>query len=223
MPRGSTNGFQLKDSLNGYGRFTSGYWMRLSDKRAASSQGFVLLLVVHVLLSASVWEADALAVADTDGLEVTVEPGGGIRATAHPLFPAKPEVIQALLADYSHWPDLFEVRMRVAEQTIREGVATIDLRIEHPLMPGEHRLVTESRRLPNGGLVTDLKGGDFKRYHRVWMFEPAGAGNQTRAAFELVIEIESMVPDWLVAIAMRQELEAHFRIVKQKALEQSKR
>ncbi len=197
--------------------------MRLLDKRAASSQGLVLLLAVHVLLSASVWEADALAVADTDGLEVTVEPGGGIRATAHPLFPAKPEVIQALLADYSHWPDLFEVRMRVAELNILNGVATIDLRIEHPLMPGEHRLVTESRRLPNGGLVTDLKGGDFKRYHRVWMFEPAGAGNQTRAAFELVIEIESMVPDWLVAIAMRQELEAHFRIVKQKALEQSKR
>jgi hypothetical protein len=197
--------------------------MRLLDKRATASQGFVLLLAVHVLLSASVWKTDALAIANADELEVKTEPGGGIRATAHPLFPAKPEVIQALLADYSHWPDLFEVRMRVAALTIREGVATIDLRIEHPLMPGEHRLVTESRSLPNGGLVTDLKGGDFKRYHREWMLEPAGAGNQTRAAFELVIEIESMVPDWLVAIAMRQELEAHFRIVKQKALEQSKR
>jgi hypothetical protein len=197
--------------------------MRLLDKRATASQGFVLLLAVHVLLSAFVWEADALAIAHADELEVKVEPGGGIRATAHPLFPAKPEVIQALLADYSHWPDLFEVRMRVAELNIHNGVATIDLRIEHPLMPGEHRLVTESRSVPNGGLVTDLKGGDFKRYHREWMLEPAGAGNQTRAAFELVIEIESMVPDWLVAIAMRQELEAHFRIVKQKALEQSKR
>jgi ribosome-associated toxin RatA of RatAB toxin-antitoxin module len=197
--------------------------MRLLDNRTTSSPGFVLLLAVHVLLSASVWEADALAVADTDGLEVTVEPGGGIRATAHPLFPAKPEAIQALLADYSHWPDLFEVRMRVAELNIHDGVATIDLRIEHPLMPGEHRLVTESRSLPNGGLVTDLKSGDFKRYHRVWTLEPAGAGNQTRATFALVIEIESMVPDWVVAIAMRQELEAHFRIVKQKALEQSKR
>jgi hypothetical protein len=197
--------------------------MRLLDKRATSSQGLVLLLAIQVLLFVPLWEADALAVADTDGLEVKVEPGGGIRATAHPLFPAKPEVIQALLADYSHWPDLFEVRMRVAELTIREGVATIDLRIEHPLMPGEHRLVTESRGVPNGGLVTDLKGGDFKRYHREWMLEPAGAGNQTRAAFELVIEIESMVPDWLVAIAMRQELEAHFRIVTQKALEHSKR
>jgi hypothetical protein len=197
--------------------------MRLLDKRATSSQGLVLWLALHMLLFVPLWEADALAVVDTDGLEVKTEPGGGIRATAHPIFPAKPEVIQALLADYSHWPDLFEVRMRVAELTIREGVATIDLRIEHPLMPGEHRLVTESRSLPNGGLVTDLKGGDFKRYHREWMLEPAGAGNQTRAAFELVIEIESMVPDWLVAVAMRQELEAHFRIVKQKALEQSKR
>lgn len=197
--------------------------MRLLDKRVTSSQGLVLLLAFHMLLSVPLWEADALAVADTNELEVKTEPGGGIRATAHPIFPAKPEVIQALLADYSHWPDLFEVRMQVAELTIREGVATIDLRIEHPLMPGEHRLVTESRSVPNGGLVTDLKGGDFKRYHRVWMLEPAGAGNQTRAAFELVVEIESMVPDWLVAIAMRQELEAHFRIVKQKALEQSKR
>mgnify|MGYP001572354151 CR=1 FL=1 len=197
--------------------------MRLLDKRATSSQGFVLLLAVPILLSISVWEVDALATSDADGLEVKTESGGGIRATAHPLFPAKPEVIQALLADYAHWPDLFEVQMRVADLNIHDGVASIDLRIEHPLMPGEHRLVTESRTLLNGGLVTDLKGGDFKRYHRVWKLEPTGAGNQTRADFELVVEIESMVPDWLVAIAMRQELEAHFRIVKQKALEHSKR
>ncbi len=197
--------------------------MRLLDKRATSSQGLVLLLALHMLLFVPLWEAEALVVADTDGLEVKAEPGGGIRATAHPIFPAKPEVIRALLADYSHWPDLFEVRMRIAELTIREGVATIDLRIEHPLMPGEHRLVTESRSVPNGGLVTDLKGGDFKRYHRVWKFDPIEEGNRTRADFELEVDIESMVPDWLIAIAMRQELEAHFRIVKQKALEHSRR
>ncbi len=161
--------------------------------------------------------------AETDRLEVAAESGGGIRATAQVFFPAGPAVIQALLADYLHWPELFEVRMRVAELNIRDGVATVDLRIEHPLMPGEHRLITESRTLAQGGLVTDLKGGDFKRYHRVWTLNPVEAGNRTRADFELVVEIESMVPDWLVAIAMRQELEAHFRIVKQKALEQSKR
>ena len=161
--------------------------------------------------------------ADLDRLDVATESEGGVRATAHVLFPASPAVVQSLLSDYQHWPDLFEVRMRVAELIIRDGVATVDLRIEHPLMPGEHRLVTESRSLEQGGLVTDLTGGDFTRYHRVWKLAAAGEGNQTRADFELVVEIKSMVPDWLVAMAMRQELEAHFRIVKEKALEQSKR
>jgi len=113
--------------------------------------------------------------------------------------------------------------MRVAELNIRDGVATIDLRIDHPVMPGERRLVTESRVLPNGGLVTDLKGGDFKRYHRVWKLQPAGEGNHTRADFELIVELDSLAPDWLVAMVTRQELETHFRIVKQKALEHSKR
>ena len=197
--------------------------MPLLDKRVASAPSLVLWLAVQVLLSAPVSEANALAAADADGLEVKTESGGGVRATAHPLFPAKPEVIQALLADYAHWPDLFEVRMRVAELNIRDGVATIDLRIDHPVMPGERRLVTESRVLPNGGLVTDLKGGDFKRYHRVWKLQPAGEGNHTRADFELIVELDSLAPDWLVAMVTRQELETHFRIVKQKALEHSKR
>ena len=166
---------------------------------------------------------EAQAAADADGLEVTPEPGGGVRATARPLFPAKTEVIQALLSDYAHWPDLFEVRMRVAELNIHDGVATVDLRIDHPVMPGERRLVTESRILPNGGLVTDLKSGDFKRYHRVWKLQPAGEGKQTRADFELTVEPDSLAPDWLIAMVVRQELATHFRIVKQKALEHSKR
>jgi ribosome-associated toxin RatA of RatAB toxin-antitoxin module len=86
-------------------------------------------------------------------------------------------------------------------------------------MPGEHRLVTDSRMLPDGGLVTDLKGGDFKRYHRVWKLRPTGEGNQTSADFDLTVELDSVTPDWLIAVVMRQELEAHFRIVKRKALE----
>lgn len=197
--------------------------MRLSDRRAPASQSLVLWLAVPILLTMSLWEVDARAAADADGLEVKTESGGGIRATAHPLFPAKPEVIQALLADYAHWPDLFEVQMRVAELNIHEGVATIDLRIDHPVMPGERRLVTESRILPSGGLVTDLKGGDFKRYHRVWKLQPAGEGDHTRAEFELIVELDSLVPNWVVAMVTRQELATHFRIVKQKALEHSKR
>ena len=196
--------------------------MRLLGNRIGSSPVRLLLPAITVFLFAAAC-GSGVSSAETDRLEVAAESGGGVRATAQLVFPATPAVVQSLLTDYPHWPDLFEVRMRVADLHIHEGIATVDLRIEHALMPGEHRLVTESRTLPNGGLVTDLKGGDFKRYRRVWKLAPAGAGNQTRADFELVVEIESMVPDWLVAIAMRQELEAHFRIVEQKALERSKR
>jgi hypothetical protein len=197
--------------------------MRLLDKPIKRTPAFLSLVVFGFLPVILLWAAGALAAAESEKLEVATESGGGVRATALVLFPARLAIVQALLTDYPHWPDLFEVRMRVANLHIHDGIATVDLRIEHALMPGEHRLVTESRTLPNGGLVTDLKGGDFKRYHRVWKLQLAGTGDQTRADFELVVEIESMVPDWLVAIAMRQELEAHFRIVKQKALEHSKR
>jgi hypothetical protein len=195
--------------------------MRLSDSSLGVWLVLVLLIVVQVPLSIVALESWTLAAVDVDELEVGAEPGGGVHATAHPLFPAKPEVIQALLADYAHWPDLFEVRMKVVALNVHDGVATIDLRIDHPVMPGERRLVTESRVLPNGGLVTDLKDGDFKRYHRVWKLQ--SAGDHTRADFELTVEPDSLAPDWLVAMVVRQELAAHFRIVKQKALEHSKR
>jgi len=102
-----------------------------------------------------------------------------------------------------------------------DAVATIDLRLDHALLPGERRLVTESRTLPNSGLVTDLKGGNFKRYHRVWTLRSAGEGTQTAAECDLLFELDLLVPDWIIALAVRQELESHFRIVKQKAREYS--
>jgi hypothetical protein len=162
------------------------------------------------------------AVSGAETLEVKTVAGGGVHATARILFPAKPDVIEGLLTDYPHWPELFDVRMRVAELAVHERVATVDLRIAHALLPSEHRLVTESRMLPGGGLVTDLKGGDFKRYHRVWTLRSAGEGDQTSAEFDLLFELETLVPDWLIAVAVRQELESHFRIVRQKALEHSR-
>ena len=76
---------------------------------------------------------------------VGVEPCGranGVKATATILFPVPVSVIEAILTDYSHWPELFEVRMKVVDVTIQDGVATTDVRIEHALMPGERRLVT---------------------------------------------------------------------------------
>jgi ribosome-associated toxin RatA of RatAB toxin-antitoxin module len=150
-------------------------------------------------------------------LDVKTDPAGGVVATARILFPAGPEVIHALLTDFPHWPDLFELRMRVVDLQIRQDVVTTDLRIEHALLPGERRLVTESRMTANQGIVTDLIAGDFKRYHRVWKLSPANKGRETHAEFELSVDIDSIVPDWLVALATRRELEAHFRIVKEKA------
>ena len=155
---------------------------------------------------------------ETDRLEVHADPAGGVRATASLLFPASISVIQGILTDYAHWPELFEGRMRVADLKVQNGVATTDLRIEHALLPRERRLVTESRLLPNGELVADLKGGDFKRYHRRWKLTSVDGGAQTRADFELVFEIDSLAPDWLVSIKTRQDLESHFRLVKEKAL-----
>ena len=183
----------------------------------------LLLRAVCVgILLMTPWPQGVSAFPESDVLEVKTEAGGGVHATAQLTFPAKPEVIQAMLTDYPHWPELFEVRMRIADLKISDGVATTDLRIEHALLPGERRLVTESRVLPQGGLVTDLVGGDFKKYRRVWKLAPAVGGSQTRADFELTVAIDSVVPDWLVALAMRRELEAHFRIVKEKALTRTK-
>lgn len=153
-------------------------------------------------------------------LEVRTEPTGGVKATATVFFPAPVPVVQAILTDYAHWPALFDVRMRIADLSVQDGVTRLDVRIVHALLPGERRLVTESRTLQNGELLSDLKGGDFTRYHRRWKLTPVEGGAQTHAEFELSVEIESVVPDWLVAVAMKRDLEAHFRIVKDKALAQ---
>ena len=176
-----------------------------------------MIVVVFLLLGWSGWGRAAEPVV----LDVRTEPTGGVRATASILFPAPVSVIQAILTDYAHWPELFEGRMRVADLKFQDGVATTDLRIEHALLPGKRRLVTESRMLPNGELVADLKGGDFTRYHRRWKLTSVNGGAQTRADFELVFEIDSVVSDWLVAFATRGDLESHFRIMREKALAQA--
>ncbi len=185
--------------------------MRSSDKHPGwdglPSCIFALLL----------WTTSALGVdAPAEFLDVHTDPAGGVIATARVLFPASPATVHSILADFPRWPELFEVRMRLVDLQVREGVATTDLRIEHALLPGERRLVTESRTTADQGIVTDLVGGDFTRYHRVWKLSPANQGRETSAEFELSVAIDSIVPDWLVAMATRRELEAHFRIVKAK-------
>ncbi len=156
-------------------------------------------------------------------LDVRTEPTGGVRATATILFPVKPAIIQRLLTDYAHWPELFDVRMRMVEIRERDGTTFTDIRIDHVLLPGERRLMSESKILATGGLLTELKGGDFKQYRRLWQLAPVDDGAHTKAEFELLVEIDTIVPDWMVAIAMRRELESHFRIVRDKALARTPR
>jgi hypothetical protein len=65
-----------------------------------------------------------------------------------------------------------------------------------------------------------LRGGDFKQYRRFWKLASVDGGAQTKAEFELLVEIDTIVPDWMVAVAMRRDLESHFRIIREKALAQ---
>jgi hypothetical protein len=153
-------------------------------------------------------------------LDVRTEPNGGVRATATILFPTPASVILAILTDYAHWPALFDVQMRMAEVREQDGKAFTDIRIEHALLPGERRLLSETRTLPTGGLLTELKGGDFKQYRRLWKLNPVDGGAHTKAEFELLVEIDMMAPDWMVAMAMRRDLESHFRLVREKAIAQ---
>ena len=186
--------------------------MPSSAKKAGSGRRVFILCALTLWCSAPVFGSEP----PQEYLNVKTNPAGGVMATAHLLFPARPDIIHALLTDFPRWPELFEVRMRLVGLQTRQDVVTTDLRIEHALLPGERRLVTESR-VSDQGIVTDLIGGDFKQYHRVWTLSPANGGTETYADFELLVAIDSIVPDWLVALATKRELQAHFRIVKEKA------
>ena len=153
-------------------------------------------------------------------LDVRTEPTGGVRATATIFFPVEPAIIQRLLTDYAHWPELFDVRMRMAEIREQDGKVLTDIRIDHALLPGERRLLSETRILLTGGILTELKGGDFKQYRRLWKLTPVDGSTHTKAEFELLVEIDMMVPDWMIVVAMRRDLEMHFRLVREKALAQ---
>jgi hypothetical protein len=156
--------------------------------------------------------------ADPVVMDVRTESTGGVRATATILFPVEPAIIRRLLTDYAHWPDLFDMQMRMAEIREQNGTVFTDIRIDHVVLPGERRLLSETRTLPTGEFLTELKGGDFKQYHRLWKLISVDGGTHTKAEFDLVVEIDTIVPDWMVVVAMRRDLESHFRIMQEKAL-----
>jgi hypothetical protein len=179
-----------------------------------------VMIVVGCLVL--VWSALGYA-ADPFVLDVRTESTGGVKATATILFPVGSAIIERILTDYAHWPELFDVRMRMAEIREQDGKVFTDIRIDHALIPGERRLLSETRTLLTGGILTEMKGGDFRQYRRFWKLTPVEGGVHTKAEFELLVEIDTIVPDWMVATAMKRDLESHFRIIREKALAQQAR
>jgi len=149
-------------------------------------------------------------------LDVRPEAHGGVVAQATLHLAASPSVVQEVLTDYEHWPELFTVTMRMARIERYPDRVVADIYINHGFMSGERRLLCENRELSGGGLTTTLLGGDFKRYARMWKVGPDGTNSATKAEFRLEVEVDTWAPDWLVVTMLKQELKSHFQILKAK-------
>ncbi|GKS57473.1 hypothetical protein YTPLAS18_10000 [Nitrospira sp.] len=136
-----------------------------------------------------------------------------MRAHAVLTLPASASIVEQVLTDYEHWPKLFETKMRMVKVERLEDRTITELYVAHAILPSERRLVGENRILPGGGLSTKMIGGDFRRYERTWKLWPIDP-THTRAEFDLLVEVETFAPDWLVAMEVKRELAAHFRILK---------
>ncbi len=132
-------------------------------------------------------------------------------------------VVQAILTNYPAWPELFTTPLEVLriEQT-GDRVLT-ELQINHGFLFGKRRLILENRPLPDGGVVSTLVGGDFRQYVRTWRLGPGQGNRGTEAELDLLIEIETWAPDWILVRIVRSELEGHFELLRQAAQEQAAR
>jgi ribosome-associated toxin RatA of RatAB toxin-antitoxin module len=153
-------------------------------------------------------------------LEISDDPAGGKKAVATLRIAVPPDAVRAVLSDYERWPDLFDGRFRIAKLERLEGRVVTDLLIDRSPLPGTLRLLCETRELPNGEIVTSLIEGNFTRYLRRWQFMPEmhGGAVHTRAEMELLVAMDSWVPDWLFAAMLRRDLETHFKILRARAL-----
>jgi len=178
----------------------------------------VAAVLAVVLASSPVSAVDAPATA----LEIRDDPAGGMMATATLHIPAPPDAVRAVLSDYERWPELFDGRFEMVKVERLEGRAVTDLRIKRSPLPGTMRLLCETRQLPNGEIVTSLVEGDFTRYRRQWRLtaETNGGAVHTRADMEMTVDPEMWTPGWLFARVLRSDLEAHFAILKERAVAQ---
>jgi ribosome-associated toxin RatA of RatAB toxin-antitoxin module len=171
-----------------------------------------------LLAGAAVRAADGPATV----LDIQDYPAGGKQAVATLRIPAPPDAVRAVLNDFEHWPELFDGRFQLVKLDRQDGRVVTDLRIKRSPLPGTLRLVCETRDLPTGEIVTSLVEGDFRRYLRRWRLVPedSGAAVHTRAEMELSVDPDTWTPGWLFATVLRSDLEAHFRILRERAVAQ---
>jgi ribosome-associated toxin RatA of RatAB toxin-antitoxin module len=153
-------------------------------------------------------------------LDIQDAPAGGKQAVATLRIPAPPEAVRAVLNDFEHWPELFDGRFQLVKLDRQDGRVVTDLRIKRSPLPGTLRLVCETRDLPTGEIVTSLVEGDFRRYVRRWKLVPEDNGSavHTRAEMELSVDPDTWSPGWLFATVLRGDLEAHFRILRDRSV-----
>jgi ribosome-associated toxin RatA of RatAB toxin-antitoxin module len=176
-----------------------------------------VLLIVSLIWSIPSVTAFNAASHVSDKIEVRTDPGGGFQAEATLHLNVAPSVVLQVLTDYENWPHLFGTPTRLTLVLRRPDRVVTDVYIRHPILPGESRLLCETRLLPEGGLVTSLIEGDFTRYRRTWRLTGEEEGRATMARFELLVDVKTWAPDWLVAIELRRQLEKHFRILRETA------
>jgi hypothetical protein len=176
-------------------------------------------LALTLILWAGVWGV-AAAAPEANELNVWPDPTGGARVTAAVHIPAAPHVVQSILTDYEGWPALFNHEIRVASLERTNGRILTDLYIKRPLLAGEIHLLCETEEFSDGG-QTRLVAGDFKRYLRTWRLRPDGRADATLAEIEMTVEPTTWLPNWVVTLALRRELERHFQILRERAAERA--
>jgi len=147
-------------------------------------------------------------------LEVHAEAKVGFVVTATVHLAASPAIVQEILTDYEHWPDLFSTTVRMARIERFPDRTVTNIYIKHGFLTMERRLLCENRELPGGGLTTTMLEGDFRHYSRTWHLSSDGSTNSTRGEFRLEVDVDTFAPNWLVATMLKKELESHFEILK---------
>jgi ribosome-associated toxin RatA of RatAB toxin-antitoxin module len=144
-------------------------------------------------------------------LDIAVDAEGIAHVTGTLDLPGEPHTVHAILTDYAQWPSLFSKGMSVL--TVRhepDGVIT-DLSLPRYLLPGTLRLVILTQTPTLGQIEARLIDGDFDHFRRLWEFVPLHEGRATRARLQMDIRPKGWLPRWLLAYALRRELQEHFQ------------